>query len=79
VLNKHLILYGTHKTVRQRISYLTALKNLILRDFELLAAMITEEHGKVIAESRAELMKGLETLEYAEAGLVLLAGDYSQG
>lgn len=61
-------------TVRKRVSYLTSLKNLILRDFKELAQLIHEEHGKTIAEANAELTKGLETLEYAESALVLLCG-----
>jgi acyl-CoA reductase-like NAD-dependent aldehyde dehydrogenase len=46
----------------------------VFRDLDLLAQMIHEEHGKVVPEAKAEIMKGLETLEYAEAGLCLLTG-----
>ena len=33
--------------------------------FEELAALVTREHGKTIAEARAEIQRGIEMVEFA--------------
>ncbi len=33
--------------------------------FEELAAIVTREHGKTLAEARAEVMRGMEMVEFA--------------
>jgi malonate-semialdehyde dehydrogenase (acetylating) / methylmalonate-semialdehyde dehydrogenase len=62
-------------TVRKRIQYLIGLKNLIKRDFDILTELIQKEHGKLLSEAIAEVNKSIETLEYAEAGIILLSGN----
>ena len=62
-------------TVRKRIQYLIRLKNLIKRDFDILTELIQKEHGKLLSEAIAEVNKSIETLEYAEAGIILLSGN----
>jgi len=61
--------------VRNRVKHLTRFKSLIVADADTLATLIHEDHGKDLKEAHAELEKGLETLEYAEAGAVLLNGN----
>ena len=40
-------------------------REILQRHFEDLAALITREHGKTIAESRAEIQRGIEVVEFA--------------
>ena len=40
-------------------------RTLLERDFDELAALITREHGKTLAESRGSVFRGLESVEYA--------------
>ena len=61
--------------VRNRVKHISNLKSLIVADKDNLARLIHEDHGKDINEALAELEKGLETLEYAEAGALLLNGN----
>ncbi len=39
--------------------------NLLEKHFDELAALVTREHGKTLAESRAEVQRGLEMVEFA--------------
>ena len=38
---------------------------LIRRDHDKLAAIMTEEHGKVTADSKGDVQRGLEVVEHA--------------
>src|SRR3546814_2512352 len=40
-------------------------RDLIERDLDRLAAMITAEHGKVLSDAKGELIRGLEVVEFA--------------
>jgi malonate-semialdehyde dehydrogenase (acetylating)/methylmalonate-semialdehyde dehydrogenase len=42
---------------------------------EELAALVTREHGKTLAESRAEVQRGLEMVEFACSAPTMLMGD----
>lgn len=54
------------------------LRQLLLERSDELAAMITREHGKVLADALGEISRGVENVEFA-AGLVhLLKGEYSE-
>lgn len=54
------------------------LRALLLERADELAAIVTREHGKVLADAMGEISRGLENVEFA-AGLVhLLKGDYSE-
>ncbi len=53
-------------------------KQLLERDMDKLAAVITREHGKVFADARGELLRGLEVVEYACGIPELLKGDYTE-
>jgi malonate-semialdehyde dehydrogenase (acetylating) / methylmalonate-semialdehyde dehydrogenase len=55
----------SRRTLKARADVLTAFHALVTAQLESLAAGIVEENGKNIVEARAELAKGLETLEYA--------------
>ena len=53
-------------------------KELIERDMDKLAATITREHGKVFADAKGEVVRGLEVVEYACGIPELLKGEYTE-
>ncbi|TWT40357.1 Methylmalonate semialdehyde dehydrogenase [acylating] [Phycisphaerae bacterium RAS1] len=50
-------------------------RELLARDAENLARIVTREHGKTLAESRASVQRGLEMVEFACGLPALLAGE----
>lgn len=60
--------------VTDRIQYLFKLKMLLEEEFEALAATITQECGKTLAESRGELRRGIENVEVACGAPILIQG-----
>jgi len=60
-----------------RARVLFKFKNLVERDAEALAALITLEHGKVLGDARGEVMRGLEVVEFACGIPHLLKGEFS--
>ena len=50
---------------------------LVRRDKEKLAAVITSEHGKVFTDACGEVERGIDVIEYACGMPELLKGDYS--
>jgi len=53
-------------------------KELIERDLEKLAAIVTSEHGKVLSDARGEVIRGLEVVEFACGIPHLLKGEYTE-
>jgi malonate-semialdehyde dehydrogenase (acetylating)/methylmalonate-semialdehyde dehydrogenase len=53
-------------------------KELVERDLDKLAAVITREHGKVINDARGEVIRGLEVVEFACGIPHLLKGEYTE-
>jgi malonate-semialdehyde dehydrogenase (acetylating)/methylmalonate-semialdehyde dehydrogenase len=53
-------------------------KELVERDLDRLAATITAEHGKVLADARGEVQRGLEVVEFATGIPELLKGEYTE-
>ena len=51
---------------------------LLLDHAERIAAQISREHGKVIADARGELTRGVEVVEFAAGIPQLLKGEYSE-
>jgi malonate-semialdehyde dehydrogenase (acetylating)/methylmalonate-semialdehyde dehydrogenase len=60
-----------------RARIMARLVQLVQRDADRLAALITEEHGKVLSDAKGELTRGLEVVEFAAGIPHLLKGDYS--
>lgn len=53
--------------------------NELIRDnLDELAAIITEEHGKVISDAKGEMIRGLEVVEYACGIPSLLRGQFAE-
>ncbi len=54
-----------HSTLSQRTNILFAFRQLLVEHTDELAAIITSEHGKTIADAKGEVARGLENVEYA--------------
>jgi malonate-semialdehyde dehydrogenase (acetylating)/methylmalonate-semialdehyde dehydrogenase len=61
----------------QRARVLFRYKELLERHADEIAAAITAEHGKVLADARGELTRGIEVVEFACGAPHLLKGEHS--
>jgi malonate-semialdehyde dehydrogenase (acetylating)/methylmalonate-semialdehyde dehydrogenase len=59
----------------ERARILFRLKSLLDRHRDELAALLTREHGKVVAESKGEIQRGIENVEHACGIPTLLMGE----
>jgi malonate-semialdehyde dehydrogenase (acetylating) / methylmalonate-semialdehyde dehydrogenase len=64
---------------QRRARVMFEFKRLIERDMDSLAELLSSEHGKVVADSKGDIQRGLEVVEFACGIPHLLKGDYSQG
>jgi malonate-semialdehyde dehydrogenase (acetylating)/methylmalonate-semialdehyde dehydrogenase len=53
-------------------------KELIERDADKLAQLISSEHGKVVSDAKGEVQRGLEVVEFACGIPQLLKGEYTE-
>ncbi|GEK23015.1 CoA-acylating methylmalonate-semialdehyde dehydrogenase [Cellulomonas xylanilytica] len=67
----------SQEPVAKRTAVLFALREQIVQHTDELAAIITAEHGKVLADSLGEIARGLEVIEYACGMPQLLKGEYT--
>ncbi len=67
---------ATQPLKRARIMF--RFKDLLERNADRIAALITEEHGKVLDDARGELARGIEVVEYACGAPELLKGEHSK-
>jgi len=68
---------ATNPQRRARVMF--AFKALVEAEMDRLAHMLSAEHGKVIADSRGDIQRGLEVIEFACGIPHLLKGEYTQG
>ena len=68
---------ATNPQRRARVMF--EFKRLLERDMQELAELLSSEHGKVIADSKGDIMRGLEVIEFACGIPHLIKGEYSQG
>ncbi|KAJ2520922.1 aldehyde dehydrogenase (NADP(+)) ald6 [Coemansia sp. RSA 2049] len=61
-------------TLKARAAYLLALYNVLQAHRTELATLIVREHGKTQTEAMGDVLKGLETLEYAVGAPVVARG-----
>lgn len=61
----------------KRARIIFRLKELIERDADKLAAMVTREHGKVLSDAMGSVKRGLEIVEFACGIPHLLKGEFS--
>jgi len=67
---------ATPPHVRARVLF--RFRDLIERDLDKLAALITAEHGKVHSDAKGELIRGLEVVEFACGIPQVLKGEFSE-
>lgn len=64
-------------SLTRRTEVLFRLREKIAAHVDEMAAVITREHGKVIADAKGEIGRGLESVEFACGTLEQLKGEYS--
>ncbi|HCV48970.1 MAG: methylmalonate-semialdehyde dehydrogenase (CoA acylating) [PS1 clade bacterium] len=64
---------------QRRARVLFKFKELLEANMDELAAMLSSEHGKVIADSKGDIQRGLEVIEFACGIPHLLKGEYTEG
>jgi malonate-semialdehyde dehydrogenase (acetylating)/methylmalonate-semialdehyde dehydrogenase len=62
----------------KRARVMSNLKVLLEQHAEDICALVTAEHGKVLADSMGELQRGIENVEYASYAPELLKGEHSK-
>lgn len=62
----------------KRARVMSRLKTLLEDNADAICKLITEEHGKVLADSMGELQRGIENVEYASYVPELLKGEHSR-
>ena len=65
-------------SLAKRTAVLFAFRNLVSRDRDVLARLISSEHGKTLADAHGELDRGLEVLELACGVGQLVKGEYAE-
>jgi len=62
----------------RRARVMFRLKQLLEENIDVLAALLTEEHGKTVADAKGSLSRGIEVIEFASGIPHLLKGEYSE-
>jgi malonate-semialdehyde dehydrogenase (acetylating)/methylmalonate-semialdehyde dehydrogenase len=68
---------ATNPQRRARVMF--EFKCLVAAHMDELAALLSSEHGKVIADSKGDIQRGLEVIEFACGIPHVLKGEYTQG
>ncbi|MEA3003047.1 MAG: malonate-semialdehyde dehydrogenase (acetylating) / methylmalonate-semialdehyde dehydrogenase, partial [Sphingomonadales bacterium] len=68
---------ATNPQRRARVMF--RFKELVERNMEDLALLLSSEHGKVIADAKGDIQRGLEVIEFACGIPHTLKGEYTQG
>lgn len=64
---------------QRRARVMFEFKRLLEAHMDELAMMLAQEHGKVLADARGELQRGIDIVEFYCGGPHLLKGEYSDG
>ena len=64
---------------QRRARVMFEFKRLVERSMDELAALLSSEHGKVIADSKGDIQRGLEVIEFACGIPHALKGEYTEG
>ena len=62
----------------KRARVMSKLKQLLEENADAICALVTAEHGKVLADAMGELQRGIENVEYASYAPELLKGEHSK-
>jgi malonate-semialdehyde dehydrogenase (acetylating)/methylmalonate-semialdehyde dehydrogenase len=68
---------STNPQRRARVMF--AFKSLVEKNMDELAHLLSFEHGKVIADSKGDIQRGLEVIEFACGIPHVLKGEYTEG
>jgi malonate-semialdehyde dehydrogenase (acetylating)/methylmalonate-semialdehyde dehydrogenase len=63
---------------QRRARVLMKFLDLMQREFDQLAALLSSEHGKTLADSRGDIQRGLEVVEFACGIPHLLKGEFTE-
>jgi malonate-semialdehyde dehydrogenase (acetylating) / methylmalonate-semialdehyde dehydrogenase len=63
---------------QRRARVLFRFLELVQRDYDSLAALLSSEHGKTIADAKGDIQRGLEVVEFACGIPHLLKGEFSE-
>ena len=66
-------------SAQRRAQVLFRFKALIEQHMERLASLLSSEHGKVLADARGDIQRGLEVIDFVCGAPQLLKGEFSQG
>ncbi|MBP2230078.1 CoA-acylating methylmalonate-semialdehyde dehydrogenase [Azospirillum agricola] len=64
---------------QKRARVLMRFLDLVQRDYDQLALLLSLEHGKTIVDARGDIQRGLEVVEFACGIPHLLKGEYTEG
>ncbi len=64
---------------QRRARVLFRFKDLVEKNMDALATMISAEHGKILPDARGDVQRGLEVIEFACGIPHLQKGEYTQG
>ncbi|MFS0772654.1 CoA-acylating methylmalonate-semialdehyde dehydrogenase [Sphingomonas sp. 1P08PE] len=64
---------------QRRARVMFRFKELVEREIDALATLLSSEHGKVIADSKGDIQRGLEVIEFCCGIPHVLKGEYTQG
>jgi malonate-semialdehyde dehydrogenase (acetylating)/methylmalonate-semialdehyde dehydrogenase len=64
---------------QRRARVMFEFKRLVEAEMDSLAALLSSEHGKVLADSRGDIQRGLEVIEFACGIPHALKGEYTEG
>ncbi|MFD5278743.1 CoA-acylating methylmalonate-semialdehyde dehydrogenase [Pseudarthrobacter sp. NPDC058362] len=62
---------------QRRARILLKFVDLVNRDLDELAALLSSEHGKTLADARGDIQRGVEVVEFAAGAPHLLKGEFS--
>ena len=68
---------GTNPQRRARVMF--EFKRLVEANMQSLAELLSSEHGKVVADSKGDIQRGLEVIEFACGIPHALKGEYTEG
>src|SRR3546814_10122980 len=67
------------RSPQRRSRVMFRFKELVEQNIEELARTLSSEHGKVIADARGDVQRGLDVIEFACGIPHALKGEYTQG
>jgi malonate-semialdehyde dehydrogenase (acetylating)/methylmalonate-semialdehyde dehydrogenase len=65
-------------SVTRRARIMFAFRELVDRNLDVLAKLVSDEHGKVLSDAKGEVIRGMEVVEFACGIAQLLKGEYSE-